>query len=78
MLGFRVLLGLEPKGNVLTCASDPILPFWMQNLTLSGIPGRWGRVDISAQQKGKIFAAGDIYEGILIARMGLDDEEAAA
>jgi hypothetical protein len=50
----------------------------MQNLTLSGIPGRWGRVDISAQQKGKIFAAGDIYEGILTARMGLDDEEAAA
>jgi glycogen debranching enzyme len=78
MLGVRVLLGLEPKGNVLTCAPDPVLPFWMQNLTLSGIPGRWGRVDISAQQKGKVFAAGDIYEEILTARLGFEEEEKAA
>jgi glycogen debranching enzyme len=78
MLCVRVLLGLEPKGKVLTCASDPVLPYWMQSLKLTGIPGRWGRVDISAEQKGTVFGAADIYESILTARTDFDKDEAAA
>ncbi len=78
MLGIRVLLGLEPKGDELTSSSDPVLPFWMNSLTVKGIPGRWGRADVSAQQKGKVLTTRDIYETILTARTGLGEEELAA
>jgi hypothetical protein len=50
----------------------------MQSLKLTGIPGRWGRVDISAEQKGTVFGAADIYESILTARTDFDKDEAAA
>jgi glycogen debranching enzyme len=78
MLGIRVLLGLEPKGDELTSASDPVLPFWMGSLTVEGIPGRWGRADVSAQQKGKVVTTRDIYEIILTGRTGLGEEDLAA
>jgi hypothetical protein len=53
MLGIRTLLGLEPKGEVLTSARDPILPLWMGTLTVDGIPGRWGRATVIAKGNDK-------------------------
>jgi glycogen debranching enzyme len=50
MLGLRVLLGLEPVGNDLK--SDPVLPSWMGSLVVDGIPGRWGRKRVAAEQAG--------------------------
>jgi glycogen debranching enzyme len=50
MLGMRVLLGMEPRGNALT--SDPVLPEWIGSLALLNVPGRWGRADVVANQKG--------------------------
>jgi glycogen debranching enzyme len=50
MLGLRVLLGLEPVGNDLK--SDPVLPPWMGSLVVDGIPGRWGRKRVAAEQAG--------------------------
>jgi glycogen debranching enzyme len=50
MLGIRVLLGMEPKENVLT--SDPFLPEWIGTLALLNVPGRWGRADVVAEHKG--------------------------
>ena len=50
MLGIRVLLGMEPDGDKLT--SNPVLPTALRSLALSNIPGRWGRTDIAAGQKG--------------------------
>ena len=50
LLGIRVLLGMEPRGNVLE--SDPVLPAWIGTLALDGIPGRWGKAQVVAEQKG--------------------------
>jgi len=50
MLGIRVLLGMEPKGNALT--SDPCLPEWIGTLALENVPGCWGRTNVVAEQKG--------------------------
>ena len=49
MLGIRTLLGLEPKGEILTSAADPVLVPWMGILTLENIPGRWGRATVTAK-----------------------------
>jgi glycogen debranching enzyme len=50
MLGIRVLLGMEPKENELI--SDPLLPEWIGSLAVLNVPGRWGRVDVVADQRG--------------------------
>ncbi len=47
LLLFRVILGLEPRGERL--ASDPALPEWVGSLAVRGIPGRWGRADVVAE-----------------------------
>jgi glycogen debranching enzyme len=47
LLLFRVMLGLEPSGDRL--ASDPALPAWVGSLAIQGIPGRWGRADVVAE-----------------------------
>jgi glycogen debranching enzyme len=47
LLLFRVMLGLEPRGEQL--ASDPALPEWVGSLVIRGIPGRWGRTDVAAE-----------------------------
>jgi glycogen debranching enzyme len=47
LLLFRVLLGLEPRGDRL--ASDPVLPELVGSLAVRGIPGRWGRADVVAE-----------------------------
>jgi glycogen debranching enzyme len=79
MLGIRTLLGLEPKGEVLTSAADPILPFWMGTLTVDGIPGRWGRAKVVAKGDDKIvFSMKQIYERILLAQQDLGKTELAA
>jgi glycogen debranching enzyme len=46
LLLLRVVLGLEPDGEVLR--SDPHLPETIERIELAGIPGRWGRADASA------------------------------
>ena len=50
LLAIRVLLGMEPKDNALT--TDPFLPEWIGTLALLNVPGRWGRTDVVAEQKG--------------------------
>jgi hypothetical protein len=46
LLLIRAMLGLEPEGDSLE--SDPHLPSLITKLSLSGIPGRWGRADSEA------------------------------
>ncbi|HEY6304893.1 MAG TPA: glycogen debranching N-terminal domain-containing protein [Candidatus Angelobacter sp.] len=79
MLGFRTLLGLEPKGEVLTHAADAVLPPWMGFLTIEGIPGRWGKANVSVKgdEKG-MLSTKQVYERILSRRATLEDEELAA
>ena len=50
MLGMRILLGMEPKENLLTV--DPFLPDWIGALSLLNVPGRWGRIDVVSEHKG--------------------------
>jgi hypothetical protein len=45
----RVLLGLEPGADRLNV--DPHLPDTIERIELTGIPGRWGRVDASSAVK---------------------------
>jgi glycogen debranching enzyme len=79
MLGIRTLLGLEPKGEVLTSAADAVIPSWIGTLTVEGIRGRWGKANVSAKgdEKGTLTIK-QIYERILSARAELDEEELAA
>jgi glycogen debranching enzyme len=79
MLAIRTLLGLEPKGEVLTSAADPVLPSWMGTLTVEGIPGRWGKATVTAKGDEKaVLTTKQIYEQILSRRAQLDQEELAA
>ncbi len=50
LLLLRVILGLEPGGDELL--SDPVLPPGIGAIELRGIPGRWGRADVSATREG--------------------------
>lgn len=45
LLLLRVLLGLEPRGDVL--AADPVLPEGISRLVLRDIPGRWGKAAVA-------------------------------
>jgi len=79
MLGIRTLLGLEPKGDVLTSLSDAVLPYWMGTLSVEGIPGRWGKANVVA--KGDDTARPtekQIYQTVLSRRTELEEEELAA
>lgn len=79
MLGIRTLLGLEPKGNILTSASQPVLPYWMGTLSVENIPGRWGRANVVAKgDDSKILSTKQIFEEALTNRAGLDEEKLAA
>ena len=51
-LAVRVMLGLEPHGNELI--SDPFLPKEIDELSLLGIPGRWGRKNVIAENPGAL------------------------
>ena len=53
------MLGLEPKGNVLGFAADPVLPSWLGTLTVDGIPGRWGRTKVVAKGDDKAVKGDD-------------------
>ena len=79
MLGIRTLLGLEPKGDVLTSVENAILPPWMGTLTLDGIPGRWGRAKVVAKGDDKaMLSAKQIYDRLLTSREELDNKELIA
>jgi glycogen debranching enzyme len=79
MLAIRTLLGLEPKGEVLTSAADPVLPSWMGILTLENIPGRWGRAMVTAKGDEKaMLSMKQIYDEILTRRATLGNEVLAA
>jgi glycogen debranching enzyme len=79
MLGIRTLLGLEPKGDVLTSVDDAVLPPWMGTLTLDGIPGRWGRAKVVAKGDDKaMLSTKQIYERLLASREELDNKELIA
>ena len=79
MLGIRTLLGLEPKGDVLTSAKNPVLPAWMGTLTVDGIPGRWGRAKVVAQgDDSAMLSWKQIFESALASRSELGEEELAA
>jgi glycogen debranching enzyme len=79
MLGIRTLLGLEPKGNVLTSAADAVLPPWLGTLTVDGIPGRWGRTKVVAKGDDKaMLSMKQIYDRLLAAREELDNKELIA
>jgi glycogen debranching enzyme len=45
----RVLLGLEPRNGEL--GVEPSLPERVRSLSVTGIPGRWGRADAAAAQE---------------------------
>ena len=57
LLLVRVLLGLEPRGELLT--SDPALPAGVGRLSLLGVPGRWEQDDVRAEHGGTLSGAGD-------------------
>ena len=79
MLGIRTLLGLEPKGDVLTSASDAVLPFWFGTLSVEGIPGRWGRANVVVKGDNKaMLSAKQIFQRILENRADLGEEKLAA
>jgi len=79
MLGIRTLLGLEPKGEVLTSASDPVLPFWMGTLSVEGIPGRWGRASVVAKgDDTRVLTTKQIYERFLLRRQEMEEQGLAA
>jgi glycogen debranching enzyme len=79
MLGIRTLLGLEPKGDVLTSASDAVLPFWFGTLAVEGIPGRWGRANVVVKgDSSKPLTMKKIFEEILSRRAELGAEKFAA
>ena len=78
MLGLRTVLGLEPKGDILTSATEPVLPFWMGTLSIENIPGRWGRANAVAKGDDKVLSTKQIFEEVLSRRAGLDQEQLAA
>jgi hypothetical protein len=79
MLGIRTLLGLEPKGDVLTSASDAVLPFWFGTLSVEGIPGRWGRANVVVKGDNKtMLSTKQIFQRILQNRADLGEEKLAA
>ncbi len=79
MLGIRTLLGLEPKGEVLTHAESPVLPYWAGTTSLEGIPGRWGRATVVVKGDDKaVLTTKQLYETTLTKRTGLGEEELAA
>jgi hypothetical protein len=79
MLGIRTLLGLEPKGEVLTSAADAVVPPWMGTLSVEGIRGRWDKANVSDKGGEKaILSIKQIYERILSARTEADEQEPAA
>jgi glycogen debranching enzyme len=79
MLAIRTLLGLEPKGDVLTSAADPVLPEWFGVLSVEGIPGRWGKANVTAKgDEKKALSIKDIYEKFLTKRAELGTEDLAA
>jgi len=79
MLGIRTLLGLEPKGEILTSAADSVIAPWMGILKLENIPGRWGRATVIAKGDEKaMLSTKQIYQRILSQRATLGDERLAA
>ena len=75
LLGIRVLLGMEPHGEVLV--SDPVLPGWIGTLALEGVPGRWGKTNVIAEQKGSPSYK-QLYGRLMSQRQSMGDKNMAA
>jgi glycogen debranching enzyme len=74
LLGFRVLLGLEPVGDQLTSA--PALPQWIASLRIANIPGRWGRVTVQAERTDGLSYR-EIYAELFQARAAMSRKHAS-
>jgi len=74
LLGLRVLLGMEPQGELLE--SNPVLPDWIGTLALEDIPGRWGKASVIAEQKNSPSYK-HLFNRIVAQRSGLDASKAA-
>ena len=74
LLGIRVLLGMQPHGEVLK--SNPVLPTWIGTLALEDIPGRWGKCNVIAEQEGSPSYK-QLYNRLMTERRGLDSDKAA-
>jgi glycogen debranching enzyme/putative sterol carrier protein len=55
LLLLRAVLGLEPRNALLTV--DPVLPLAIGHLEISGMPGRWGRIDVGADTASTLIDA---------------------
>jgi glycogen debranching enzyme len=55
LLLLRAVLGLEPRAALLTV--DPVLPPAIGSLQISGLPGRWGRIDVGADTASTLIDA---------------------
>jgi putative sterol carrier protein len=55
LLLLRAMLGLEPQGAQLSV--NPVLPDAIGQLEIAGVPGRWGRVDVSADAATSLIGA---------------------
>jgi hypothetical protein len=58
------MLGLEPMGDRLV--ADPAVPKTLGHLQLSGIPGRWGRTNVSATGSVDVPESIDHLERLMI------------
>jgi len=74
LLGLRVLLGLDVRGEKLE--SRPVLPEWVGTLTLENIPGRWGRARASAERRDSPSYQ-ELFERVVAQRSGVDAIKAA-
>lgn len=60
------LAGLGLRGDVLTSAGNPVLAYWMETLSVEGIPGRWGKASMVAKgDDARVLTAKQIYEQFL-------------
>jgi hypothetical protein len=63
MLGIRTLEGLGLRGYVLTSAASPVLPYWMETLSVEGIPGRRGKASVVAKgDDARVLTTKQVYE----------------
>lgn len=67
MVGIRSLEGLGLRGDVLTSAANPVLPYWMETLSVEGIPGRRSKASVVAKgDDARLLTTKPVYEQFLL------------